>query len=134
MKRETLWTDGALPCTPPPWGALTAVDYSRDSVMWKVPLGQLPGLAAPRASEWGSIGLGGAVVTAGGVVFVAGTLDGQLRAFDEASGRVLCSTALPAGGQALPPPYIAGGRQDVVIAPGGHRALHTKAGDFVRSY
>jgi quinoprotein glucose dehydrogenase len=134
MMRQTLWPEGALPCTPPPWGALTAVDYTRDTVNWKVPLGQVPGLTVPQAPEWGTIGMGGAIVTAGGVIFIAATLDGHLRAFDESSGRELWSAALPAGGQALPTTYVAGGRQYVVIVAGGHDNLHTKMGDYVLAY
>src|SRR5205807_7705253 len=93
-----------------------------------------PGLATPRAGELGSIGLGGAVVTAGGVIFIAGTLDGHLRGFDEATGRELWSTALPAGGHALPTTYVAGGRQYVVIAAGGHDRVPSRMGDYVLAY
>jgi quinoprotein glucose dehydrogenase len=37
----------------------------------------------------GSINLGGAIVTAGGLVFIAATLDQRLRAFDIETGQVL---------------------------------------------
>jgi quinoprotein glucose dehydrogenase len=135
MMRTALWPTGVLPCTPPPWGSLTAIDLATDKVKWRVPLGKTPGLTdTPEGAAWGAIGLGGAVVTAGGVVFIASTLDGHLRAFDEQTGKVLWGMPLPAGGQALPMTYIVNGRQYVVIAAGGHDVLHTQLGDYVMAY
>ncbi|HEU5466321.1 MAG TPA: pyrroloquinoline quinone-dependent dehydrogenase [Gemmatimonadales bacterium] len=120
-------------CTPPPWGALTAVDLSAGAVKWQVPLGSMPQMAGvPGAS--GSIQLGGALITAGGLVFIAGTFDQHLRAFDIETGKELWSTGLPAGAHALPMTYEAGGRQYVVIAAGGHDHLHTTMGDYVIAY
>jgi quinoprotein glucose dehydrogenase len=135
MIRTALWPPGALPCTPPPWGVLAALDLATDSVRWRVPLGETPGQAGnPEAAAWGTIGLGGATVTGSGLVFTAGTLDGHLRAFDEGTGALLWSTPLPAGGHALPTTYVANGRQYVVIAAGGHDRLNTPLGDYVLAY
>jgi quinoprotein glucose dehydrogenase len=58
-------------------------------------------------------------VTAGGLVFIAATLDRRFRAYDIETGRVLWAADLPAGGKATPMTYSAGGRQYVVIAAGG---------------
>jgi quinoprotein glucose dehydrogenase len=135
MMREVLWSSHRIPCTPPPWGTLAAVDLRTQRVAWQVPLGHFPGLGAiPDATHWGSPNLGGAIVTAGGLVFVAGTLDQTLRAFDEESGRELWHADLPAGAHALPATYLAHGRQYVVIAAGGHDRLGTTMGDFVLAY
>ena len=41
---------------------------------------------------------GGAVATAGGVVFIAATADEKFRAFESHSGRVLWEYQLPAAG------------------------------------
>src|SRR5213078_5382463 len=82
----------------------------------------------------GSINLGGAMITGGGLVFIAGTFDQHLRAFDQATGRELWSAGLPAGAQALPVTYLAGGRQYVVVAAGGHDRLHTTMGDYVVAF
>ena len=59
-------------------------------------------------------------MTAGGLVFIAATIDRQLRAFDIESGRELWHAELPASGKATPMTYRgADGRQYVVIAAGG---------------
>jgi quinoprotein glucose dehydrogenase len=57
-----------------------------------------------------------------------------LRAFDVHTGRELWQAPLPAGGQATPMTYIAGGRQFVVIAAGGHARLGTNFGDAVVAF
>jgi quinoprotein glucose dehydrogenase len=72
-----------VPCTPPPWGTLLGLQASTGEKKWEVPLGQL----SPNLPEkWGSISLGGPMVTAGALVFIAGTLDPAIRAFDAESG------------------------------------------------
>ena len=134
MMRTVLWPTGVLPCTPPPWGTLVAIDLTGDSVKWRVPVGQTPGATTAEASQWGSIGLGGTTLTASGLAFIASTLDNHLRAIDEQNGRELWSMPLPAGGQALPMTYVANGRQYVVLAAGGHDRMHTPMGDYVVAY
>ena len=52
-------------------------------------------------------------------MFIAGTLDRTIRAFDIDRGKELWKSPLPAGGRATPMTYEAGGRQFVVIAAGG---------------
>jgi len=69
-----------------------------------------------RARKWGSLNFGGAIVTAGNCIFVAGSLDGNFRAFDRRTGATLWEYALPAGGQATPMTYSLDGKQYVVIA------------------
>ena len=65
------------------------------------------------------------MITAGGVVFIAATLDRKLHAFDVATGKSLWEGQLPAGGKATPVSYRAteGGRQFVVVAAGGGGAF-----------
>jgi hypothetical protein len=80
--------------------------------------------------------LGGAMTTASGLVFVAGTFDQHLFAFDVENGHELWRGELPAGGNAMPMTYVSpkSGTQYVVIAAGGHDKMHTKLGDFVMAY
>lgn len=132
MMRQILVGPDRVPCSPPPWGELVAFDLAHGRTRWRVPLGSWPGTTA--ADSTGSISLGGALVTASGLVFVAATLDQRLRAFDLATGKVLWSVPLPAGGHALPMTYLAKGRQYLVIAAGGHDRLGTRLGDYVLAY
>jgi quinoprotein glucose dehydrogenase len=127
-----LGPDG-VPCTPPPFGSLVAVDLASRTIAWSVPLGDMSPNAASGASL-GSPNLGGAIVTAGGLVFIAATLDQQFRAFDVETGRELWRTSLPAGGKATPMTYVgADGRQYVVIAAGGDGGRFG-SGDAVVAY
>jgi quinoprotein glucose dehydrogenase len=136
MYREALLSPLGRPCNPPPWGALAAVDLGTGDVRWEVPLGVTPEVAAlPAAREWGSPGLGGALVTAGGLVFIAATRDATLRAFDVDTGTVLWSAPLPAAAPATPMTYrTAAGRQVVVVAAGGHSGLRSTMGDHVVAF
>jgi quinoprotein glucose dehydrogenase len=86
----------------------------------------------PESAAWGSLHLGGPIVTAGGLVFIGATLDRKLRAFDVSSGRELWSTELPAGARATPMTYATGDRQYVVISAGGGDDFG--AGDWVMAF
>jgi len=112
MRRRVILGPSGLPCTPPPWGALVAVNLATGGIAWNVPLGSMGGVP-------GSANLGGPIVTAGGVVLIGATLDRAIRAFDVETGRELWKADLPAGARATPMTYEAGGRQFVVIAAGG---------------
>jgi len=114
MRRRFLRAPSGAFCSPPPWGALVAVDLAQGRLAWQVPLG-----AYPQGSVPGSPNLGGPIVTAGGLVFIGATLEPKFRAFDVESGKLLWSAELPAGARATPITYRAGGRQYVVIAAGG---------------
>jgi quinoprotein glucose dehydrogenase len=108
------------PCQQPPWGTLNAVDLNTGEIVWQVPLGVVEELTARGLKNTGSPNLGGAIVTAGGLVFIAATPDKRFRAFDARTGEVLWEAMLEAGGHATPMTYEGkGGRQFVVVAAGG---------------
>lgn len=136
MRRDILRTRSGVLCNPPPWGTLAAVDLASGRVRWQVALGTIPQLAGvPGSDLWGSPNLGGSIVTAGGLVFIAAAMDQYLRAFDIETGRELWKGALLAGGQATPMTYRGkDGKQYVVIAAGGHGRLGTKLGDYVIAF
>ena len=137
VKREVLRSPLGLPCNPPPWGELVAVDLARGSIRWRVPLGTTADMVKnPANVTAGTPNLGGPIVTAGGLTFVASAMDNYLRAFNTQTGAELWKARLPAGGQAMPMTYRAGpdGKQFVAIAAGGHGKLGTKLGDSVIAY
>jgi quinoprotein glucose dehydrogenase len=120
-----------VPAISPPWGTLNAIDLVRGEILWKVPLGEYPQLMAKGIRNTGSLNFGGAVATAGGLVFVAATADEKIRAFEKHSGRILWEHQLPAGGYATPSVYMIDGRQYVAIAAGGSGKNATKSGDSI---
>lgn len=137
MTRGMLVSPKGLPCAPPPWSTLAAIDLDTGEKRWEVPLGTVPGLAeagVPDVERLGSIAVGGSVVTAGGLVFIAAALDDVIRAFDVETGALLWKGDLPAGGQATPMTYMFEGRQYVVIAAGGNGTAGTTIGDYVVAF
>ncbi|MDE0128137.1 MAG: pyrroloquinoline quinone-dependent dehydrogenase [Gammaproteobacteria bacterium] len=136
VEGEVWISPSGFPCTPPPWGTLSAIDMDSGELRWQVPLGRLRamGITLPSAFGWGSPSVGGPIVTAGGLVFVASTLDHNLRALDVETGEELWSGALPAPGMTVPITYRAGGRQYVVIAAGGNARAGTAQSDAVVAF
>jgi len=135
LRRKPLISSWEMPCVKPPWGTLAAVDMVRGKILWQVPLGTTRDLSGlPFGLNYGLPGLGGPLVTAGGLVFIGAVMDDYLRAFDIDTGEELWRGRLPAGGQATPMTYQLGGRQYVVIAAGGHGSLGTRRGDYVVAF
>jgi quinoprotein glucose dehydrogenase len=118
------------PGVKPPWGTLNAVDLNSGELVWKIPLGEYPALAAQGHPNTGTQLFGGGIVTAGGLVFIGASQDEKFRAFDKNTGKVLWEYQLPAGGYATPATYEIDGKQFVVIAAGGGGRQLTKAGDY----
>jgi quinoprotein glucose dehydrogenase len=103
------------PCQKPPWGRLLAVDGSSGRVVWEQPLGITEGLA-PERQNTGRPGRASAIVTGGGLLFVASTDDARLRALETATGRELWMDRLENVGNANPMTYLgADGRQYVAV-------------------
>ncbi|MFJ1293813.1 pyrroloquinoline quinone-dependent dehydrogenase, partial [Paracoccus yeei] len=126
-------------CTQPPYGGITAIDLRTRQVLWDRPLGTARrngpfGLPSMLPFDIGTPNNGGSVVTASGLVFVAAATDDLIRAIDIRSGNVLWQDVLPAGGQAGPMVYEAGGRQFLVINAGGHDFMETAIGDYFVAY
>lgn len=128
-----------LLCKQPPYGGIRAIDLRTGRTIWDRPLGTARrngpfGVPSRLPITIGTPNNGGAVVTAGGVVFIAAATDNLIRAIDLRTGKTLWRDVLPAGGQATPMTYEAGGRQFVVIMTGGHHFMETPIGDQVIAY
>jgi len=128
-----------VPCNPPPWGQLVAIDLVTHKIVWERPLGTTRDngpwhIPFNFPMQAGVFNIGGNMITAGGLIFIGATSDNFIRAFDERTGELLWQARLPAGGQATPMTYLADGRQFVAIAAGGHGGLGTKPGDDLMVY
>lgn len=119
-----------LLCKEPPYGGIRAIDLKTGKTMWDRPFGTARtngpfGIPSMLPVDIGTPNNGGAVVTAGGVVFIAAATDNLIRAIDLKTGKTLWTDTLPGGGQATPMTYEANGKQYVVIMAGGHHFMET---------
>jgi quinoprotein glucose dehydrogenase len=125
-----------IPCQAPPWGYVAGADLRTGKIAYKHRNGTVYDMTPlPLPFKVGVPGIGGPMITAGGVVFLGATVDDYLRAYDLTTGRQLWRARLPAGGQSTPMTYtVADGRQFVVIVAGGHGSIGTKPGDYVMAW
>jgi quinoprotein glucose dehydrogenase len=120
------------PAVSPPWGTLNALDLNTGQFRWRIPLGEYPELADKTT---GSENYGGAVVTKGGVLFIAATVyDNKFRAFDKRTGQLLWETVMPASSITTPATYSVRGRQYVVVASGGGKNPKVKPHGEIIAY
>jgi quinoprotein glucose dehydrogenase len=128
-----------LLCKRPPYGGIRAIDLRTGETIWDRPLGTARrngpfGIPSMLPLRIGTPNNGGSVVTAGGLVFIAATTDNLFRAIDLRTGETVWEDVLPAGGQATPITYEAGGRQYVAVMAGGHHFMETPIGDELVAY
>ncbi len=121
-------------CSETPWGELVAVDANTGDIKWHVPLGAFPELEA-KGIKSGTPVSGGAITTAGNLVFIAASIDGMFRAFDARDGKELWSDKLPVPGHGSPTTYMGrDGKQYVVIGANGGGFFGSPASDEVIAY
>jgi len=117
---------------------LIAIDLNTGNTLWDKPLGNLNTLApAPLGKylNWGTPNTGGSIQTAGGLIFIAATMDRYFRALDADSGEELWRYELPFPGHATPMTFrLRSGRQYVVIAAGGHGGMGERTGDALVAF
>lgn len=124
-----------IPCQAPPWGYVAGVDLATGKTAWKHKNGTVMDMTPlPLPFKVGVPGIGGPMLTKGGVAFLGAAVDNYIRAYDVTTGRQLWEGRLPAGGQATPMTYTAGDKQYVLIVAGGHGSVGTKPGDDVIAY
>ena len=119
------------PAIRPPWGTLNAIDLNTGEYVWTKIFGSYPELEAKGIPQTGSESYGGPVITASGLLFIAGTKDKKFRAYHKTTGELLWETTLPAAGFATPSTYQVDGRQYVVIACGGTKLGADKGDSYV---
>ena len=129
-----------IPCQAPPFGTLSAIDLKTRQVVWQVPVGTVQdtgplGIKVHLPIPIGMPTLGGTLSTQGGLVFIAGTQDYYLRAYDSSDGKELWKARLPVGSQGGPMTYQSArtGKQYVVVTAGGARQSNDR-GDYVIAY
>ncbi|MBZ9937778.1 glucose/quinate/shikimate family membrane-bound PQQ-dependent dehydrogenase [Mesorhizobium sp. BR1-1-16] len=124
-----------IPCQAPPWGYVAGVDLTTGKIAYKHKNGTVYDMTPlPLPIKLGVPGIGGPLLTKGGVAFLGATVDDFLRAYDVTTGKQLWQARLPAGGQATPMTYSLHGKQYVVMVAGGHGSIGTKPGDYVIAY
>ncbi|WNN47269.1 glucose/quinate/shikimate family membrane-bound PQQ-dependent dehydrogenase [Siccibacter colletis] len=129
-----------IPCQKPPFGTLSAIDMKTQKIVWQVPVGTVQdtgpfGIKMRAPMPVGMPTLGGTLATQGGLVFIAGTQDYYLRAFDASTGEEVWKARLPVGSQGGPISYVSpkNGKQYILISAGGARQSPDR-GDYVIAY
>ncbi|MCT2419576.1 pyrroloquinoline quinone-dependent dehydrogenase [Pantoea sp. XY16] len=129
-----------IPCQKPPFGTLSAIDLKTQKIVWQVPVGTVQdtgpfGIKMRVKMPVGMPTLGGTLATQGGLVFIAGTQDYYLRAFDSSTGKEVWKARLPVGSQGGPMSYVSpkDGKQYILISAGGARQSPDR-GDYVIAY
>lgn len=116
----TTWIDpSGNPAIQPPWGTLHALNLSTGEYEWQIRLGNHEALQEEGGPITGQEGKAGPIVTGGGLIFISGSEDRQLRAIDKATGEILWQTALPAMANATACTYQVANKQFVVLSVGG---------------
>ncbi len=125
-----------VPCQQPPWGTIAGADLSTGEIAYQRKNGTVQDLSPlPLKFELGIPGIGGPIITKGGLAFLAAATEDNFRAYDLKNGDVLWNVRIPAGGQATPMTYLnSKGEQMVVLVAGGHGSVGTTIGDYVVAY
>ncbi len=134
VRREMLVSPLELPCTAPPWGIIAGVDIAEGEIVWRKTIGTTEDLAEGMAFKWGTPTIGGPIVTATGVLFIASTFDYYLRALNVETGEELWKGRLPTAGISTPMTYMWKGKQYVVVFAGGYPDVGASPGDSIIAF
>jgi quinoprotein glucose dehydrogenase len=123
-----------MPCWAPPYGTLSAYDLNTGGLLWRKPFGEVQKWGFYMPDSWGSVTIGGPLVTKSGLVFAGGSMDARVRAIDLKSGEVLWKSLVDAPAVANPSTFLYKGRQYVVFVAGGNAILKPDVADQVVAF
>ena len=108
------------PFIQPPWATLNAIDLNTGEYVWTVPAGNSDSLQRGGAPT-GATGSPGPIVTKGGLIFLGGSRDKRMQAYDKKTGKVLWDIKLPGNSSSTPSTFMSKGKQYIAVSVGGSK-------------
>lgn len=125
-------TEG-IPLNAPPWGTLTAIDITNKKKLWTIPHGHYSGLK----NNYNNLGseIFGSPIIVGDIIFMSGTIDKHIIAYNLYSGKKIWSDKLPyvAYGN-LTTASFNGKNYLIINSTGGSKMEDSKKGDALIAY
>ncbi|HEY1933278.1 MAG TPA: pyrroloquinoline quinone-dependent dehydrogenase [Acetobacteraceae bacterium] len=118
-----------MPCWKPPFGTISGYDLNTGKLLWRHPFGEVQHWGFYMPKSWGSVTIGGPVITRSGLIFIGASMDSRVRALDLKTGNVLWRAQVEAPAVSIPAVYIYKGREYVLFAVGGNTILMPRVGD-----
>jgi quinoprotein glucose dehydrogenase len=118
-----------MPCWNPPYGTLSSYDLKTGKLLWKEPFGEVQQWGFYMPLSWGSVTIGGPVITKSGLIFIGASMDSRVRALDLKTGKLLWQAQADAPAVAMPAIYTYQNKEYVLFVAGGNSILEPKVGD-----
>ena len=118
-----------MPCWKPSFGDITAYDLKTGKTIWREPFGMVQKWGFYMPASWGSVTIGGPMITQTGLIFIGASMDSKVRSIDLKTGKVLWTGQVDAPAVALPATYTYRGRKYVVFTAGGNSLLSERLSD-----
>ncbi|HWY63304.1 MAG TPA: pyrroloquinoline quinone-dependent dehydrogenase [Rhizomicrobium sp.] len=130
----TFLNEWGMPCWKPPYGTMSSYDLKTGKLLWRHPFGQVQQWGFYMPESWGSVTIGGPVITKTGLIFIGASMDSRVRALDLKTGEVLWKSLVEAPVVATPAVYTYKGKQYVVFAAGGNGIVAPRVSDQLIAY
>jgi quinoprotein glucose dehydrogenase len=131
---DTFLNPLGMPCWNGPYGTISSYDLNTGKLNWREPFGAIQKWGFYMPESWGSVTIGGPVITRSGVIFNGASMDSRVRAIDLKTGKVLWQSLVEAPAVAEPAVYTYKGKEYVVFAVGGNSILEPKVSDQLIAY
>lgn len=118
-----------MPCWKPPFGTLSSYDLNTGKLLWREPFGEIQKYGFYMPTSWGSVTIGGPVITKSGLIFIGASMDSRVRAIDLKNGKVLWHWRVDAPAVSIPTIYQYKGKEYVVFTAGGNSILEPRVSD-----